>query len=547
MYEYLIKNGYVVDGTGAPWFKGDVALADGKIAEIARRLPASKADTVLDAKGLVVSPGFIDMHNHSEIPMIAFPTADSMIHQGVTTEFACQCGSSGSGPLKGAALEAVERRIRDAYDLEVDWTTLTGYIARFERQGCSVNGAFQVGHGTVRLCVMGWENRAPTRDELDEMKALVAQTMEEGAFGLSTGTMYTPGNYAETEEIIELAKVAAKYGGIHTSHDRRRGWESDPRGGRDFVTTTIDSEIWSIMEVIKIGEEAGLPTTWTHAKACGEVNWNSSLDEWFKVIDMARRRGVDVGIDVYPWTFRGGIVRGFPTWAEEGGPERMRERLRDPEMYRRIRAYVKEQMETSLAEHTWDRALILTASEEDQDLVGKFMSEASEMRGMEPVDLYLDRMREDKALGGIGQAMHEEDVKALLKHPLTMVGTDGSTLPADYPRKTHPRNYGTFPKILRKYVRLERVLTLEEAIRKMTSAGATKLGLMDRGLLRPGFWADVTVFDPLNVRENATYEDPVRLAEGFEYVFVNGVLTIEHDKHTGALAGKALKHKSAVD
>jgi len=547
MYEYLIKNGYVVDGTGAPWFKGDVALADGKIAEIGRRLPASKADTVLDAKGLVVSPGFIDMHNHSEIPMIAFPTADSMIHQGVTTEFACQCGSSGSGPLKGAALEAVERRIRDAYDLEVDWTTLTGYIARFERQGCSVNGAFQVGHGTVRLCVMGWENRAPTRDELDEMKALVAQTMEEGAFGLSTGTMYTPGNYAETEEIIELAKVAAKYGGIHTSHDRRRGWESDPRGGRDFVTTTIDSEIWSIMEVIRIGEEAGLPTTWTHAKACGEVNWNKSLDDWFKIIDIARRRGVDVGIDVYPWTFRGGIVRGFPTWAEEGGPERMRERLRDPEMYRRIRAYVKEQMETSLAEHTWDRALILTASEEDQDLVGKFMSEASEMRGMEPVDLYLDRMREDKALGGIGQAMHEEDVKALLKHPLTMVGTDGSTLPADYPMKTHPRNYGTFPKILRKYVRLERVLTLEEAIRKMTSAGATKLGLMDRGLLRPGFWADVTVFDPLNVRENATYDDPVQLAEGFEYVFVNGALTIEHDKHTGALAGKALKHKSAVD
>ena len=547
MWDYLIKNGYVVDGTGAPWFKADVALAEGKIADINRRLPASKADTVLDARGLVVSPGFIDMHNHSEIPMIAFPTADSMIHQGVTTEFACQCGSSGSGPLKGVALEAVRKRIRDAYDLDVDWTTLAEYMARFERQGCSVNGAFQVGHGTVRLCVMGWENRAPTLDELDEMKALVAQTMEEGAFGLSTGLMYTPGNYAETEEVIELAKVAAKYGGVHTSHDRRRGWESAPRGGRDFVTTTIDSEIWSIMEVIRIGEEGGLPTTWTHAKACGEVNWCKSLDDWFKIIDIARHRGVDVGIDVYPWTFRGGIVRGFPTWAEEGGPEKMRERLKDPEMYRKIRAYVKEQMETPLAEHTWDRALILTASDEDQDLVGKFMIEAAEMRGMEPVDLFLDRMREDKALGGIGQAMHEEDVKALLKHPLTMIGTDGMTLPADYPRKTHPRSYGTFPRILRKYVRLERALTLEEAVRKMTSAGATKLGLMDRGILRPGFWADVTVFDPLNVRENATYEDPIQLAEGFEYVFVNGVLTIEHDKHTGALAGKPLKHKSAAD
>ena len=547
MWDYIIKNGYVVDGTGAPWFKGDLAIAEGKIADISRGLPASGADTVIDAKGLVVSPGFIDMHNHSEIPLVAYPTADSMVHQGVTLEYTCQCGTSGSGPLKGAALEAVKRRASRAYDIDVDWTTLTEYMARFERQGCSINGAFQVGHGTVRLCVMGWENRAPTRDELEEMKALVAQTMEEGAFGLSTGLMYTPGNYAETEEVVELAKVAARYGGIHTSHDRRRGWESDPRGGRGFVTTTIDSEIWSVMEVVRIGEEGGLPTTWTHAKACGEINWCRALDDWFKIIDIARRRGVDVGIDVYPWTYRGGIVRGFPTWAEEGGPEKMRERLRDPETRKRIRDYVKDNMEGPTAEHTWDRALILQASEEDQDLVGKFMTEAAEMRGMEPVDLYLDRMAEDKALNGIGQAMHEEDVKALLKHPLSMVGTDGMALPADNPYKTHPRSYGTFPKILRKYVREERVLTLEEAVRKMTSAGATKLGIMDRGILRPGFHADVTVFDPLNVRERATYDDPIRLPEGIEYVFVNGVLTIEHGKHTGALAGKPLKHRSAVE
>jgi len=384
MWDYIIKNGYVVDGTGAPWFKGDLAIAEEKIADINRGLPASGADTVIDAKGLVVSPGFIDMHNHSEIPLVAYPTADSMVHQGVTLEYTCQCGTSGSGPLKGAALEAIKRRTSRAYDIDVDWTTLTEYMARFERQGCSINGAFQVGHGTVRLCVMGWENRAPTRDELEEMKALVAQTMEEGAFGLSTGLMYTPGNYAETEEVVELAKVAARYGGIHTSHDRRRGWESDLRGGRGFVTTTIDSEIWSVMEVVRIGEEGGLPTTWTHAKACGEVNWCRALDDWFKIIDIARRRGVDVGIDVYPWTYRGGIVRGFPTWAEEGGPEKMRERLRDPETRKRIRDYVKENMEGPTAEHTWDRALILQASEQDQDLVGKFMTEAAEMRRQGP-------------------------------------------------------------------------------------------------------------------------------------------------------------------
>lgn len=548
MYEILIKNGFVVNGTGASWYRADVAISKGKIVDMNSRLPASKADTVIDAKGLVVSPGFIDMHSHSELNFLIYPRAESKIMQGITTEFTCQCGTSGSGPLKGIVLESMKRRMdRRIPGFKVDWTTLAEYMERFKRQGCSVNGVFQVGHGTVRLGVMGYENRAPTKDEMDEMKTLVAQTMEEGAFGISTGLMYTPGNFAETEEIIELAKIVGKYGGIHTSHDRRRGWESEPRGGRDLIVTTIDSEIWSIRECIRIGEEAGIPTTWTHAKACGEVNWGGPLKDWLKEIEFARRRGVDVGIDVYPWTFRGGIVRGFPTWAQEGGPEKVRERLRDPETRQKIRDVVKRNMESIVAEHTWDRALILSASEEDKDLIGKFMSEAAEIRGMEPVDLYLDRMEKGRPLGGIGQAMSEDDVRTLLKHPLTMIGTDGSAMPADPTGKTHPRSFGTYPKILRKYVREERLLTLEEAIRKMTSSPAAKLGVMDRGLLRPSFWADIVVFDPLNIRELATYTEPMRYPEGIEYIFVNGVLTVEHGSHTGALAGKPLKHRSAED
>ncbi len=546
MWNYLIKNGFVVDGTGSPWYRADIAVADRKIADINVRLPASKADRVIDAKGLVVSPGFIDVHSHSELPFIAYPTADSMIRQGVTSEFVCNCGTSATGPLKGAALEDVRADAKN-YGIEVDWTTLEGYMKRFKRQGCSMNGAFQVGHGTVRLCIMGWENRAPTRTELDEMKSLVAETMEQGAFGLSTGLMYTPGNYAETEEVIELRKVVAKYGGIHTSHDRRLGWSLEPRGGRDFIVPTIDSELLAIKETIRIGEEGRIPTTWSHAKACGKVNWCKSLEGWFKEIEFARRRGVDVRFDVYPWTFRGGLVRGFPTWAEEGGPEKMRERLKDPETRKKIRDLVKEAMESVEAEHTWDTALILKASEEDRDLIGKYMAEAATIREMEPVDLYLDRMAADKPLEGISEAMHEDDVRALLQHPLTMVSTDGSAIPADPAKRTHPRNFGTFPKILRKYVREERILTLEDTIRKMTSAGAARLGLMDRGMLRPGFWGDITVFDALNVKELSTYSDPMRYPQGIEYVFVNGILTVEHDSHTGELAGMPLKHRSAED
>jgi len=322
---------------------------------------------------------------------------------------------------------------------------------------------------------------------------------------------------------------------------------NEPRGGRDFIVTTIDSGRWSIHEVIKIGEDAGIPTTWSHAKACGRVNWGEELERWLSDIDFARRRGVDVGIDVYPWLYRGAGFFGFPNWAEEGGRERLVERLKDPETGRKIRDTCKHYMESLIAEESWDDSIILSAGEGNEDLVGKSFAEAARIRGVEPIDLVINSVIEGRPVRSIGQAMSEDDLRTILRHPLTMIGTDGSALPADYPGMVHPRNFGTFPKILRKYVREEWVIPLEEAVRKMTSAGATRLGLMDRGILRPGFWADITVFDPLNVRERATYFDPVRLPEGFEYVFVNGVLTIEHDRHTGALAGKPLKHPSAMD
>jgi len=548
VYEILIKDGFVVDGTGGPWYRADVAISDGKIVDMNSRLSTSKADSIIDAKGLVVAPGFIDAHSHSELNFLVYPFAESKVMQGITTEFTCQCGTSGSGPLRGVALEDTQNDMKKmSPGSEVDWRTLAEYIDRFERQGCSVNGAFQVGHATVRLGVLGWENREPTRDEMDEMKGMVAQTMEEGAFGMSTGTMFPPGNFAETEEVVELAKVVGKYGGIHTSHIRRLGFENDARGGRDFIVRIVDSQYWAIRECIEIGRRAGIPTTWTHARAIGEANRDKVLDDWLKEVDYARRTGVDVGIDVYPWLYRGALVRGFPTWASEGGPEKLIERLRDPETRKKIRQILDINMSSIVAEHTWDNALILSASEEDQDLIGKTIAEAARIRGMEPVDLYLDRVTEGKPFGGHAHAFSEDDVRKLLKHHLTMVSTDGKAMPAHPTKETHPRSFGTYPKILGKYVREERIMPLGEAIRKMTSAPANKLGLLDRGLLRPGFWADVVVFDPLNIRETATYKHPMSYPVGIEAVFVNGALTVEKGKHAGALAGKPLRHRSAED
>ncbi len=535
MYDYLLKNGFVVDGTGAPWFYADVAVKDGRIAEICRNIPASSADRVIDVRGHVVAPGFFDMHAHSEMVYFSFPRAEAKIMQGVTTEFNCQCGSS-CFPLRGLAVRQVRRRVGG--DFQVDWTDLEGYARRLEAQGVSINSATQVGFGTVRIGVMGYENRAPTRDELDEMKAMVADGMEQGAFGMSTGLMYTPQNFAETDEIIELAKVVARYGGVHTSHDRRRGFQKDPRGGRAFLVPCTDTLIEGVRECIRIGEEAGIPTVWSHAKVPGKQNWGRNLARVLQEIEDARRRGVDVRIDQYPWTSRGadgpnGVQP--PNWAEEGGTERYVERLKDPQTRKRIRADIE-----SRREEDWEDVLILSVrKEENKDLAGKTLAEAAKVRGKDPMDLAFDLTIEGERFTATAFSMSEEDVQTIIKHPLTMVSTDGV---AGADQEGHPRSYGSYPRILRKYVREERILTLEEAVRKMTSASAAHLGIWDRGILRPGMWADITVFDPLNVKELATYTDPNEYPVGIPYVFVNGKLTVENGVHTGALAGRVLRH-----
>ena len=526
MFDAIIKNGYLVDGTGNPWFKADIGIKIGKVSEIGD-LGSEEANRIINAKGLVVSPGFIDMHSHSEYSLLANSKAESKIRQGVTTEVNGNCGDS-PAPIEGITAEAAEEA--KEYKLDMDWSTLGEYLDRLERQGIALNVAQLVGHGTIRTAVMGYENRPPTREELSEMKDLVAKAMNDGAFGMSTGLFYSPGGFADTEEVIELCKVVAKYGGIYTSHIRGEG----------------DPLIEAVAEAIEIGEKANIPVQISHHKACGIENWGK-VKKTLTMMEEARSRGVDVTCDVYPYTACGAdLVSMIPIWAHEGGVDKLRERLRDLKFRERIRKEMLEGLlgwESSVKQSGWGKIKVI-GWKEHKEFEGKTLAEVAELKGVDPFDLTFDLIIKKESPELIDLAMSEEDVCAVIKHPLSMIGSDGWAL-APYgvlsESKTHPRSYGTYPRILGKYVREEKVVTIENAIRKITSLPAQKLGLRDRGIVGEGMWADVVVFDLKRVVNEATYEDPHRYSEGIEYVLVNGEIAVDRGEHTGALPGKVLR------
>lgn len=556
-FDFLIRDGFVVDGTGGTWYRADIGVKEGKITDVCKNLPTSGADRIIDAKGLVVCPGFFDMHCHSELEFFLYPRCEGKIMQGVTTEFNGNCGTSPSGPLKGITLEDVrsraQRKLFQARELgrvshvdltvEVNWTTLAEYMNCLDSfGGVSVNSAYMVGFGNVRLGVLGWENRSPTRDELDEMKALTAKTMEDGAFGFATGLQYPPQNFAETDEVIEIAKVVARYGGIHQSHIRRMGFVSGPRGSRAFLYPLKDTMLEAVKECIEIGERAGIPTVWSHAKIMG--GWKDKLlaEELLREVNNARRRGVDITMDNWADHAKEGPANQIlPLWAFEGGPDKMRERLKNPETRFKIRSIVKERLDGVRPQIDFRNAIIFRVQvEKNKDLIGKTLAEAAEMRGKEMVDLYLDMTMNGERPWLKGRTQSDEDVIKMLKHPAVLFGTDWTqgdllTGPAAIGSKG---GYKMYAMVLRKFVREMRVITLEEAVRKMTSGAANRLGLMDRGLIRPRMWADITIFDPVNIRERDG-----KYAEGVFYVLVNGVITVDNGEHTGARAGKILKHK----
>ena len=529
-YDVIIRGGHVVDGTGNPWIKADVGISGGRIARIGR-LGEAQASRVIDATGQVVTPGFIDMHTHSEYPLLYDGNAQSKIRQGVTTEVVGEVTSP--GPIEGPAVEQAKEMLR-RYNIDLTWNNLDGYFQRLLKSGMSVNVASYVSSCQVRYDVIGYENRPPTADELEKMRQLVASTMEQGAFGLTNALEATCG-YAKTDELIELAEVVSRYGGIYATHVRGEG----------------DTVLDSVREAIEIGEKANVPVEVFHLKVAGKNNWGR-MPEVAALIENARARGIDVNANQYPYVAAyHPMLPLLPPWAQEGGVDKTMERLRDPQLRDRIRRNIENGLPDWSQNYVqqsggWQGIVIAgTRTEKNASLAGKTLEELGRIRDKDPADAFFDLLLDEH-----GQVfcmlfmMNEKDVQTALREPWLDIASDGSSLSvegllgAGHP---HPRNYGTFPRVLGHYARDEKLLTLEDAVRRMTSLGAQRLGLKDRGLLREGYWADIVVFDPNRINDKATFATPKQYPERINYVLVNGHVVIDRGNHTGKRPGMALR------
>ena len=496
-YDVLIHGGRIVDGTGAPWFVGDVAIRGDTIAAIGL-LGGAQAARRIDASGLVVAPGFIDIHTHAERDVLEIPTADNYIRQGVTTLMGGQCGGS---PLP-----------------------VRPFVEKLSRTPISLNFGLFVGQGRIRQTVMALENRKATEAEIEKMEELARQAMLDGAFGLSTGLFYVPGNYTPTEEVIEIAKVVGRLGGIHISHMR------------DEAAGVADS----VRETIRIGEEGGLPTQVTHHKIIGVGNWGRSK-ETLQLVREARARGVDVTVDQYVYTASSTSISAiFPQWASAGGG--LRQRLADSEQRAKIKAVIVDRLKHDRGGGD-PKNIVMARCAADPGLAGKNLAEITQARGravsFENAAETMIELHQEGGCQGIFHAMSEEDVERILRFPFTMVGSDGQ-IPVFGEGNPHPRSYGVFTRVLGRYVRERKALGLEEAVRKMTSLPAARLKLFDRGLLRPGMKADVAVFDPARVTDKATFAQPHQYAEGFSWVLVNGKPVVASGSVTQERPGRVL-------
>jgi N-acyl-D-amino-acid deacylase len=529
-FDLVITNGHIIDGTSSPWYSGDVGIRDGKVAAIGNLADAARTRTI-DAGGKVVAPGFIDMLGQSELTILVDPRVPSKIYQGITTEITGEGGSA--APLSDAIIQA-DHATYDHYHITPDWRTLREYFARLEKQGMGINLASYVGATQVRRMVLGDDDKQPTPEQLEQMKALVRQAMQDGAVGVSTALEYAPAPYAKTEELIALAGEASKSGGIYATHMRDES---------DAVLSAID-------EALRIGREAHIPVEIWHLKVAGKENWGR-MPEVVAKINAARAQGMDVSANTYAYPAWFNTMSAFvPPWAHDGGDAKLVERLKDPTTRARIR---KDLMTAS---KDWDNEWqeipgpesVLIGVVQNPKLLpvqGKTLAELAKMWNKDPMDALFDLLIEDNAFTEVAVfGMSEPDVTLALQQPWVSIDNDSAgtspegILGREHP---HPRAYGTFPRILRKYVREEKLLTLEDAIRKFSALPAQRMRLTERGVLKAGMWADLVVFDPATVRDLATFDNPNQLSQGMEFVLVNGVPVIDQGKMTGAKPGKVLR------
>jgi N-acyl-D-amino-acid deacylase len=527
MLDILIKKTVVVDGTGKPAFKADIGVVAGRIAVVTKNVEQEAKHTI-EAQNLHLAPGFIDSHTHSDFNLLVEPRAESKIRQGITTEIIGNCGGS-PAPLLGAALEEARDEARSV-GLDVNWTSMAEYAERLRHSGIAVNVVPLVGHNTVREAVLGFDDVQPSPEQQIEMERLVAEAMEQGAGGLSTGLFYPPGFYAQTDEVIGLARVAARHGGIYASHIRSET-------NRLFEAVT---------EAIEIGKQAEVQVQISHIKLEGYRNWEG-VDQLLSMLEDANSQGVRVGCDQYPYTAGvSWLAYILPYWAQAGGGKAVGERLNDPE----VRARLRKDWEENRAE--WENRggmrdwtdLLITDCIPRPDVQGMNIAEIAADEGKDALETAFDLIViSEGQVECVCFGQLEDNVRILMRHPLVVVGSDGDAL-APYgvlsQSKPHPRYYGTFPRVLGHYVREEKVLSLEEAVQKMTSITAERFGLNDRGVIREGAWADLVIFNAQTVADRATYTDPHQYPEGIPYVIVNGVVVIDQHEHTGALPGKVL-------
>lgn len=529
-FDVLIKHGRILDGTGNPWYSADLGIRGDRIVAIGKLQNATATKTI-DAAGKIVAPGFIDTLGQSELALLIDNRALSKLSQGITTEIT---GEGGSIAPQNEKTIAPMKAMLEHYKLTVDWTTLDGYFRRLEKQGTPLNIGTYVGAAQVREAVIGDDDRAPSAAELEQMETLVEQAMKEGAFGISTALIYPPGHYAKTEELIELAKVAARYGGLYATHMRSEG----------------ASEMAAVDEAIRIGREAGLPVEIFHLKVSGKPRWGSMV----KIVDKiqaARDSGLDIRANQYPYVAGGtALASSLPPWVADGGVTKLLERLRDPN----VRSRIKMDMATDHTE--WENlyhdcgggAGILIAGVVNPELKqynGKTIADLAKTENKEELDALFDFVVKDNAQTGALYFMaSEQDLVEGLKQPWTSIGLDASESPLEGPLfepQSHPRAFGSMPRFLGSYVRDQKLMTLTEAIRKITSMPAQRQHLVGRGQLQVGYFADVTIFDPATIIDRATYTDSTRLSQGIDTVLVNGKVEFENGALTGVNAGRALR------